>query len=216
MIFRKLFTRKSEEDDVKLHVAGATVRDKNPFENMEVVVNEEELTLEFATKWVAPFYMGFFAPREEKFELVVNATREITSDIITKLLGEFNWRTRITGAYFAAVNVCREFEDTIGTLLLKSEVCYAGGGYCLALASFGTEKSVNYLKQYLNYYLGRIDLYFDQAEALCALWYLDKDAAAEYENEWGKYVADKPGWDLEEYKRKFRMSMEYLETHQAS
>ena len=44
---------------------------------------------------------------------------EFTKDVVKKLLGDFNWRTRQTGAYFAAINEFKEFEDTIETLLLK-------------------------------------------------------------------------------------------------
>lgn len=212
MIFRKLFTRKSKEDDVALHVAGATVRHRTPFESMEVVRNKEQLTKEFIDKWVVPFYLGFFSADDALQESIVRTAGEITPDIVMKLFGDFNWRTRITGAYFAAINQYRELEDTIGIHLMKSEVCYAGGGYCLALASFATEKSIDYLKQYLDYYLEKKDLYFDQGDALAALWYLDKDAASGYQGKWQAFVTDKSNWDLENYKRSFANSMEYIQS----
>lgn len=212
MIFRKLFTQKSKEDDVALHVAGATLRHRTPFESMEVVRNKEQLTKEFIDKWVVPFYLGFFSADDALQELIVRTAGEITPDIVMKLFGDFNWRTRITGAYFAAINQYRELEDTIGIHLLKSEVCYAGGGYCLALASFATEKSIDYLKQYLDYYLEKKDLYFDQGDALAALWYLDKDAASEYQEKWQAFVTDKSNWNLESYKRSFTNSMEYIQS----
>lgn len=211
MIFRKLFTRKSEKDEVELHTAGATVRHRNPFENMEVVRNKEQLTKEFIDKWVVPFYLEFFSADDALQELIVRTAREITPDIVMKLLGDFNWRTRITGAYFASINQYRELEGTIGIHLLKSEVCYAGGGYCLALASFATEESIDYLKQYLDYYLEKKDLYFDQGEALAALWYLDKGAASAYQDKWQAFVTDRSNWDLELYKRNFTNSMEFIQ-----
>jgi hypothetical protein len=178
---------------------------------MNVVRNEEELTDEFFNKWVAPFYLGFFADDHALPELIVSTAKEITPDIVMNLFGDFNWRTRIAGAYFAAINEYKELEDTIGIHLLKSEVCYAGGGYCLALASFATEKSIAYLRQYLDYYLEKKNLYFDQAQALSALWYLDQDAATEYQDKWKRFVRGK-NWDLERSKEGFIGAMEYIQS----
>ena len=42
--------KKTEMDDIGLHVAGATVRHKNPFESIEVSRNEEELSQEFISR----------------------------------------------------------------------------------------------------------------------------------------------------------------------
>jgi hypothetical protein len=203
MIFRKLFTKQNDVNAIALH--------SNPFENIEMAGNQDVLPLEFTTKWVKPFYMGFLSPKEERFSAAKDAAKEITPDLVKILLENFNWRTLTTGAYFAAVNRYIEFEDTIGTLLLKSNFCYAGAACCIALASFGTEKSIDYLKQYLDYYLERKNLAHDQPEALCALWYLDKNAAIGYQDRWGKFVANRPGWNLEEYKKQFNQSMEHLE-----
>ncbi|RAK62914.1 hypothetical protein DLM85_22200 [Hymenobacter edaphi] len=113
------------------------------------------------------------------------------------MLGDFNWRTRLTGAYFAAINNYQQFTDAIGRLLLKSEVCYAADGYCLALLLFGTAEAKDYLQQYLHYYLRRPDLWFDQNDALAALTLLDTAAAAEFAEAWLKFVADKPNWNLQ-------------------
>ena len=104
-----------------------------------------------------------------------------------------------------------EIEEIIGNHLLKSEVCYAATGYCLALANFGTAKSKNYLKKYLDYYLTRKDLWFDQGDALAALFWMDKKVAEEYESLWRDFIADKPYWKLEKYKENFAKSMEKLE-----
>mgnify|MGYP000046318707 CR=1 FL=1 len=43
--------------DIELHVAGATVRHKNPFEDLESYKSETEIDKEFIDKWVIPFYM---------------------------------------------------------------------------------------------------------------------------------------------------------------
>src|SRR5690606_22239943 len=62
----------------------------------------------------------------------------------------------------------------IGIHLLKSEVCYAGSEYAITLASFNSERSVYYLNQYLEYYLTKPELYFDQGSVIIALKYLDE------------------------------------------
>ena len=197
-LWTKLFSKNSETDAIALHVAGATVRHKNPFEKIEVPRNNEDLSKEFIDKWVVPFYMTTLSNSDEKtINIFADAAKEIDKDIVLKLLGDFNWRTRITGAYFSAINNYQDFEDIIGNNLLKSEVCYAGSGYCLALATFGTDNAKKYLASYLDYYLDRKDLWFDQADAFCALQHLDKESASKLLDKWNSFVADKENWDLE-------------------
>lgn len=203
MILRKPFTKPNEVEAEAIH--------SNPFESLSVTGCQVPPSPEFTAKWVKPFYMGFLSAKKERLSAAKNASKEITPDIVRILLECFNWRTLTTGAYFAAANRYMEFEDTIGILLLKSNFCYAGAAYCIALASFDTGKSIGYLEQYLDYYLERKDLVLDQPEALCALWYLDQDAAKRYQDKWEKFVANKPGWQLEEYKKQFSQSMEQLE-----
>lgn len=64
--------------------------------------------------------------------------------------------------------------------VLKSKLCYAGKGYAMALASFNTSKSIEYLKRYLDYYLTREDLTFDQDSVLSALKWIDKKGNANH------------------------------------
>jgi hypothetical protein len=94
--------------------------------------------------------------------------------VVTTLLAYFDWRPRLVGAWLAALREMTEFDDHIGRLLVRSDVCYAGKGYCLALARFNTVRARDYLVSYLDYYLGRPDLWFEQSEALGALAYLDQ------------------------------------------
>lgn len=195
-----------------LYVAGAVVRHRNPFEDMEIPRNDHELTNEFLQEWVIPFYMN--NPANSNAEVVasfVEAAKKIDQTIVAKLLGDVNWRLRIVGAYFAAIKEYNEFESTIGRSLLKSEVCYAGRGYCLALASFGTGGAKDFLVTYLDYYLGRKDLWFDQADAYCALEYLDKEAADQMLGKWNDFVSDKPNWNLERSRRDFLESVMAIE-----
>jgi len=211
-LWTKLFANNNEEDEVALHVAGATVRHKNPFENIEVPRNEEEVTKEFADKWVGPFYMHIFSNLDDiAIQTFAEGAKKIDKNIVLKLLSNFNWRTRITGAYFSAINHYTEFEDIIGSHLLKSEVCYAGYGYCLALATFGTDNAKNYLITYLDYYLDRKDLWFDQSGAFCALQHLDNSSADKLMEKWNSFVEDKPYSNLEESRESFSKSLLNIE-----
>ncbi|WP_129593411.1 DUF6000 family protein [Streptomyces sp. C] len=45
----------------------------------------------------------------------------------------------------ASIEDAALFRERIGTLLLDSEVCYAGSGYCFALARFGTAEDAGIL-----------------------------------------------------------------------
>lgn len=166
----------------------------------------------FIKKWVIPFYMASFSHLAEEDERkFIEVFPHISSEIVAKLLGDFNWRTRIVGAYFAALKELIEFEEIIGNLLLKSEVCFAGTGYCLALASFGTEKGIEFLKSYLDYYLTRKDLWFDQQEVLAALFWLNKNEAEKYQTMWNVFVENKSQWDEEKFGKSFAKSMQTLE-----
>ena len=207
-LWENLFGGKNLETEIELHIAGSTVRHKNPFENLPVPRNSEELDENFINKWVVPFYMSSFRnlskEDEKKF---IDIYPEINSEIVAKLLGDFNWRTRIVGAFFSAIKDFSEFEEIIGNHLLKSEVCYAGSGYCLALASFGTSRSVDFLKTYLDYYLTRKDLWFDQHEVFAALVWLNKNEAEKYRLLWSSFVKNKPNWNAETSFENFENSM---------
>lgn len=209
MSFKKLLerlfaTNKDDETEIQLHIAGATVIHQNPFEDIEVPENQVELDEDFIEKWVVPFYMnGLTDLNQQTITNFKNIKEEITPLIVSQLLGEFGWRERIIGAYFSAIKNYSQFEEIIGNHLLKSEVCYAGGGYCLALACFNTDKSIEYLKRYLDYYLTRNDLWFDQSDALSALYYLDKESAEHYTKLWNDYIKDKPNHDIEKSKKHF-------------
>lgn len=208
-LWKRLFSPNNDENtNILLHIAGATVRHRNPFEKLDVPRNEEEFSEEFIDKWVVPFYMTNLSNLDEKgIKEFANTAKEINIKIVKLLLGDFDWRTRIVGAFFAAINNYQELEEIIGKHLLKSEVCYAGSGYCLALATFGTDKSKEYLQMHLDYYLTRKDLWFDQEETFCALDYLDKSLSEKLYEKWQSFVKDKEYWDLEKSKQRFSESL---------
>jgi hypothetical protein len=163
------------ENQINLHSAGAIVRHKTPFENLVSYRNDTELTQEFVEKWVNPFYMriGHYSDTgwiDEIFDI----SSEITEEVTLKLLGDFNWRTRLVGAYFSAVKNYQSQIDIIGVHFLKSEVCCVGHIYALILAFYNSEKTIQFLEKYLDYYLEKPELYFDQESALEAIVYLDK------------------------------------------
>ncbi|MFD7733045.1 DUF6000 family protein [Kitasatospora phosalacinea] len=96
----------------------------------------------------------------------------ITPDELTVLL-EGGWRERRTAAWLIAVAGRAGFRERIGELLLASEVCCAGSAYALALAVLGTPADADLLVGYLDRYLRRPDLHYDQPAALGALLHLD-------------------------------------------
>lgn len=78
---------------------------------------------------------------------------------------------------------------------------------CLALASFGTPGAADYLTSYLDYYLDRKDLFYDQATAFCALEYLNKDRADSLVHKWKSFVDNKEHWSLERSRESFNSCM---------
>ncbi|SED51395.1 hypothetical protein SAMN04490357_5019 [Streptomyces misionensis] len=96
----------------------------------------------------------------------------ITDEELEALL-EYEWRSRLTAAWLVGVDRRERFRARIGDLLLASEVCYAGSAYCFALARFGTHADADILTAYLDHYLPRTDLHYDQPAALGALLRLD-------------------------------------------
>jgi hypothetical protein len=189
------------KEAIRLHVSGATVRHMPPFEELMSFKNGFELSQEFIDEWVVPFYMNIGYTTDEWINQVISVKNTITTDIIEKNLGDFNWRTRQTGAFFAAITNKPQYIDIIGTHLLKSEVCYAGGVYCQVFASFNTVDCVEYLNAYLDYYLSKPDLWFDQREAMEAIHYLDKrNATNHFErhiDNWHAFIKNKPYWSKE-------------------
>lgn len=208
---------KQKQDPIERHHAGATVEHKGPFDHLTTPNNQKVLDQDFIEKFVQPFYMNLFRLGYGKNEIkgqVKAILPEISSDVVEKLLGDFNWRTRSVGAFFAALKGLTDFQDQIGRLLLKSEVCYAGASYCLALTEFNNQKSIEYLSQYLDYYLSQKDLWFDQGEAMGAIAYLDRQNGTnrlkKHLDKWTAFVSNKDRWDLQESIDLFEANMSAL------
>ncbi|MFB7032701.1 DUF6000 family protein, partial [Streptomyces sp. NPDC056295] len=84
-----------------------------------------------------------------------------------------------TAAWLIAVAGRTEFRERLGELLLASQGPYAGQAYCVALATFGTPADADLLVAYLDRYLRRPDLSYDQEAALGALLLLDARLGAD-------------------------------------
>ncbi|MEU2244651.1 DUF6000 family protein [Streptomyces sp. NPDC018338] len=100
------------------------------------------------------------------------AAGEIRPSELSILL-DGGWRERKTAAWLIAVSGRIEFRERLGELLLAGEGPYAGQAYCVALATFGTPADADLLVTYLDHYLRRPDLHYDQAPAIGALLLLD-------------------------------------------
>jgi len=199
---------------IELNSAGATVRHKSSFEELEHYSNEKKLEPDFIKKWCVPFYMFHINNTAEFIEKIKPMKAELNTGIVKNLLGDFNWRTRIVGAYFSTIMELKEVEDIIGIHLLKSQVCYAGTGYCLTLASFNTKNGIEYLKKYLDYYLTQKHLHFDQRDAMSALKWTDQlngtNEMEKYLDLYKDWVSDKYAQDLELSFKGFESQMESL------
>lgn len=160
----------------------------------------------FIEKWVMPFYLRVLGPTNYSTEFLESAKLaldEVQPDIISMLLNERDWRPRLTAGWFAGVKRWEEFTQQIGDLLIASELCYQGEGFCFALARFGSGGAVAHLQQYLDIWLNRPDCCYDQDVALASLQWIDEQCSTSYAMPylvagglWETFVANKPNWNL--------------------
>lgn len=108
--------------------------------------------------------------------------RQISDEDLASLLdrGLHNWRPWLTAAWLAGLDRRTKFRHVIADLLLASEVCYSGQGYCFALAAFGAPEDAGILVSYLVHYLPQVDLRYDQHWALGALAHLDSQLGTDH------------------------------------
>ncbi|MCS3868613.1 hypothetical protein J3D55_001529 [Chryseobacterium ginsenosidimutans] len=178
---------------MNLHSAGATVRHASVFNHLETYRNDFQLSQEFIDKWALPLYMKIRHIGDNSWiDYLKQIKDEITEEVTLALLGDFNWRTRTVGAYLSALKNYENQIDIIGIHLLKSEVCYAGDLYALIFAFYNKPKTIEYLNQYLEYYLQKPELYFDQESVLEAIAYLDTvnntNNLSKHLNQWNKML----------------------------
>ncbi|MGW3242356.1 DUF6000 family protein [Streptomyces sp. NPDC001070] len=121
---------------------------------------------------------GQFARHKESdqigFMRALAADAEQITDRELGILLDCEWRSRITAAWLIGINRRHQFRERLGTMLLASELTYAGQGYCFALARLGAEEDAKILTAYLEHYLPRDDCQYDQPWALGALLHIDE------------------------------------------
>ncbi len=205
-------------DRGQTHSFGATIIQHSPFTVLEVPGIMEAPTPELICRWIKPLYMSFHDLGSDG--TLTELRPEMNYNIALTLLSYFNWRPRIVGAYIVALVGIHELTELIGKLLLRSDVCYAGRGYCLALAKLNSDMSRKYLLEYLDYYLTRIDLWYDQADAMGAIAYLDqvngtKDLSLFIER-WNAFTQNKATWDLNVSASRFADHMARINQRAAS
>ncbi len=189
----------------------------NPlFDSLDVPV-DDSLTQSMINSWVVPVYMELNQGDVDAVaEVFIRLWPEMSQEVVEQLLRARNWRPRIVGSYLAALREFRPLTNWIGRLLLRSDVCYAGMGYCVALTRFNTAEAIEYLIAYLGHYLLYRDLWFDQAQAMAAIAYLDRrngtENLASLMPKWEAFVADKPNWNLASSISRFTSQMERLDS----
>ena len=102
------------------------------------------------------------------------------AELAVMLSTSSGWRERLTAAWMAGICSRTGFRDRLGELLLASTQCYAGQGYCFALACFATADDADLLRAYLDKYLLRPDLAYDQDWAMSALLHIDATLGTEF------------------------------------
>ncbi|MFC9388135.1 DUF6000 family protein [Streptomyces venezuelae] len=130
-------------------------------------------------------------PRHRFARLVTEDAAAITDAELDALLA-YEWRSRFTAAWLIGVDRRASFRDRIGELLLAGEVCFAGAGYAFALARLGTRADAELLAAYLDRYLPRTELRYDQAPVLGALLRLDAGLGTSYAE---RFTAPGGLWD---------------------
>ena len=185
---------RTKANQIAEHTAGRTVAHRSPFEDLDVP-NLHEHPTHLMDRWIRPFYLT--APEDAAFGERYRAMRaEATSALAGELLSYFDWRPKAVGAYVVGIERYEGQRELVGRLLLRSDVCCGGRALCLALARLGGAESARVLSSYLDHYLTRPDLVFDQADALAALTSLDAreqtSHARGYEERWSRYAANTP------------------------
>lgn len=181
---------------LKEKVTEALKTNSHPFEELETYKHPEKPDQAFIDKWVKPFYMKRTNFDKEDTQLLEKLMPEMDNEVILRCLGDYNWRTRSVGAYFAAIKNKQEFTNIIGTQLLKRELVFSSFSYTLALIAFNNEQGNLYLDTFLDYYLHRADRDFDQDVVMMAIKYLDEiNVTSVFEkhlDNWNKFLVSAP------------------------
>ncbi|MGH4033472.1 DUF6000 family protein [Actinomycetota bacterium Odt1-20B] len=119
---------------------------------------------------------GIFRLTERRLDRFARELARTAHALTPRELGillDSGWRERKTAAWLIAIAGRTEFRPRLGKMLLADEMPFAGHAYCITLATFGTEEDADLLSAYLDRYLARPDLDYDQVSAIGALLHLD-------------------------------------------
>jgi hypothetical protein len=92
-------------------------------------------------------------PSRDTFASALAEDARQISDADLGTLLEFEWRARLTAAWLIGLDQRTQFRQTLGDLLLESELVYAGQGYCFAFSRFAQPEDADLLTAYLDRYL---------------------------------------------------------------
>ncbi|MFJ7956586.1 DUF6000 family protein [Streptomyces sp. NPDC096319] len=176
-----------EVTGVEAHVAGAAgrlvVRDPRDSGHGDVVERYVIARGEGRPRYLRLLGGRFLQPGQQPdhdfVRRIVEDAAAVTDGELDALLA-YEWRSRFTAAWLIGVDRRDRFRERLGELLLASEVCYAGGAYCFALARLGTRADAELLVAYLDRYLPRTDLRYEQPTALGSLLRLDAALGTSY------------------------------------
>jgi len=79
--FKKKNKDLTQEQQIHLHVAGATVRHQTDFDNLESYTHNENLSKEFIDKWVNPYYFKLSKTNDKWVEHLIETKNQITDEI---------------------------------------------------------------------------------------------------------------------------------------
>ncbi|MFS8096500.1 DUF6000 family protein [Lentzea alba] len=127
-------------------------------------------------------------PERRKFVAEVMDTAGASTDGEIETLLRSGWREKIVGAYLAGFSHRTQFRDRIGELLVESATCFAGQGYCFALAAFGEADDAEWLATYLDRWLPELNCQYDQPWAMGALLHIDAQRATTYTDAWLNWI----------------------------
>lgn len=134
---------------------------------------------EIERRLVAPFYLDVLhgnlvalaplASRQDQIVYQMQAVAaEATFDVAVYLWSR-GWREALMASWWAAVWRWPELAGQVEPLLIPSRSCYEGQAHCLALAQLRSAQARAVLMRYLDAYLPRPDLDYDQPWAMAAL-----------------------------------------------
>lgn len=167
---------------------------------------------------------GFFEMEEpERSAFVMTLIRDAamaSDDELGALVGG-GWRLSLTGTWLCAVGRRTRLRERIAERLFAGSAGNIRMMYCFALARFGTVEDAEILAGYLERYLPRVDLRWDQAEALGALLRLDAVLETDYasrftvpgglwEGWWrGRRGWIAPGWTVDRLRQDMDLLCDY-------